>query len=103
MILFPATPALIIAVACRTSMILVGLSRGRNRLLMVGESEFVGSVCILISLTLRSSLSKGFSSSRISSMVMGPFRNPLKFGFLPFVNPLESRGRASRLECFIVC
>ena len=98
--LFPITPCLITRVPFSTSRIQVGLSNGRNRRLIIGESLLVGSVWTLILRTLQSSFSKGFSSSNISLMVIGPSGFGLVLRL--FVNPFAVRGLFSFLECFIV-
>jgi hypothetical protein len=92
-----------IKVACKTLSIFVRLSRtGQQRLLMVGDDLLIGSVLVPISRMIRSSFSKGISTLRISSIIMGPLWNPDRFGLLPSANPCKSSGCMSFLKCFIV-
>jgi hypothetical protein len=95
--LFPITPSLMRRTPCRTSRTLDGLSNGLNFPLITGDDSFVGSVLIVISLMVRSHFENAGALSRISWIMMGPWR------FRSFDLPLEKPlGFFSFLECFIL-
>jgi hypothetical protein len=95
--LFPITPSLMRITPCGTSRTLDGLSTGLNFRLITGDDSFVGSVLIAISLMVRSYLENVGAPSKISLIMMGPWR------FRSFNLPLEKPlGCFSFLECFIL-